>query len=143
MQKHAGKVRKIPWHTFFLVLFSIRVFIVKAGAFEQKLNFTIFFSFFQGLTSSPPRDLNTLLIEIRIPDDIDKSPWAKQFREHLTSLNQPEKEAMFDFVLGRIFLWTWMTHQLIWLRLWVKLSHNNHYFVCFWHWYFVLQIVLT
>ena len=62
------------------------------------------FFFFQGLTSSPPRDLNTLLIEIRIPDDIDKSPWAKQFREHLTSLNQPEKEAMFDFVLGWIFL---------------------------------------
>ena len=40
-----------------------------------------------------------MLIEIRVPDDIDRSPWAKQFREHLTSLNQPEKEAMFDFVL--------------------------------------------
>jgi len=53
----------------------------------------------KGLTSSPPRDLNTLLIEIRVPEDIDQSPWAKQFREHLTSLNQPEKEAMFDFVL--------------------------------------------
>ena len=87
---------------FFLVFSSIRAFIVKAGAFDQKINFSTFF-FFQGLTSSPPRDLNTLLIEIRIPDDIDKSPWAKQFREHLTSLNQPEKEAMFDFVLGWIF----------------------------------------
>ena len=40
-----------------------------------------------------------MLIEIRVPDDIDRSPWAKQFREHLTSLNQPQKEAMFDFVL--------------------------------------------
>lgn len=38
-------------------------------------------------------------MEIRVPEDIESSPWAKQFREHLTHLNQPEKEAMFDFVI--------------------------------------------
>ena len=53
---------------------------------------------FQGLSGAqPPRDLNSLLVEIRVPEDIEQSPWAKQFREHLN--NQPEKEAMFDFVI--------------------------------------------
>ena len=55
--------------------------------------------FFQGLASQPPKDLNSLLVEIRVPEDIETSPWAKQFREYLSTLNQPEKEAMFDFVL--------------------------------------------
>ena len=54
---------------------------------------------FQGLASQPPKDLNSLLVEIRVPEDIETSPWAKQFREYLSTLNQPEKEAMFDFVL--------------------------------------------
>ena len=53
----------------------------------------------QGLSSQPPKDLNSLLVEIRVPEDIETSPWAKSFREYLSSLNQPEKEAMFDFVL--------------------------------------------
>merc|ERR1712018_240535 len=50
------------------------------------------------MSNQPPRDLNSLLIEIRVPDDIERSPWAKVFREHLTA-HQPEKEAMLDFVI--------------------------------------------
>ena len=49
------------------------------------------------MASQPPKDLNSLLVEIRVPEDIDTSPWAKQFREYLS--NQPEREAMLDFVL--------------------------------------------
>jgi len=52
----------------------------------------------RGITNQPPKDLNSLLIEIRIPEDIEKSPWAKVFREHLLN-HQPEKEAMLDFVI--------------------------------------------
>ena len=51
------------------------------------------------MNSTPPRDLNSLLVEIRIPEDIERSPWAKLFREHLANLNQPEKEAMLDFAI--------------------------------------------
>ena len=42
--------------------------------------------------------MNSLLIEIRVPEDIEKSPWAKVFRDHLAT-HQPDKEAMFDFVI--------------------------------------------
>ena len=42
--------------------------------------------------------MNSLLVEIRVPEDIERSPWAKVFREHLTA-HQPEKEAMLDFVI--------------------------------------------
>ena len=55
---------------------------------------------YQGIIASQaPRDLNSLLVEIRVPDDTEKSPWAKMFRQHLSSLNQSDKEAMFDFVI--------------------------------------------
>jgi hypothetical protein len=51
------------------------------------------------LAAQPPRDLTSLLVEIRVPDDIDRCPWAKLFRDYLVSLKQPEKEAMLDFVI--------------------------------------------
>ena len=54
--------------------------------------------FFQGISKQPPRDLNSLLIEIRVPEDIEKSAWAKVFRYHLAT-HQPEKEVVFDFVI--------------------------------------------
>ena len=57
------------------------------------------FFIFQGLSSQPPRDLNSLLVEIRVPEDMDNSPWAQQFSKHLATLQQPEKEAMLDFVV--------------------------------------------
>ncbi len=51
------------------------------------------------MSAQPPRDLNSLLVEIRVPEDTEKSPWAKMFREYLTNLGQAEKEAMLDFVI--------------------------------------------
>ena len=38
-------------------------------------------------------------MEIRVPEDTERSQWAKSFREYLVSLNQPETEAMLDFVM--------------------------------------------
>ena len=44
--------------------------------------------------------MNSLLAEVRVPDDLEKSHWITQFREHLSKLNQPEKDAMLDFVVA-------------------------------------------
>ena len=50
-------------------------------------------------SNRPPRDLNSLLTDIRVPSDIDRHPWAKSFREHLRKLQQPEVEALLDFAI--------------------------------------------
>ena len=47
----------------------------------------------------PPRDLNSLLSDIRVPSDIDRCHWTKAFREHLRSLHQPDNEALLDFCI--------------------------------------------
>ena len=57
------------------------------------------FTFLQGMSNHPPRDLTSLLVEVRIPDDIEKCFWAKKFREHLGSLGRSDLEAMLDFVI--------------------------------------------
>ena len=66
--------------------------------FHSHLLITSWHFIWQGISNQPPRDLNSLLVEIRVPEDIERSPWAKVFREHLTA-HQPEKEAMLDFVI--------------------------------------------
>eukprot|EP00096_Caligus_rogercresseyi_P015880 TRINITY_DN8368_c0_g1_i1.p1 TRINITY_DN8368_c0_g1~~TRINITY_DN8368_c0_g1_i1.p1 ORF type:complete len:188 (-),score=39.06 TRINITY_DN8368_c0_g1_i1:411-974(-) len=45
-----------------------------------------------------PRDLNALLVEIRDPEDMERSPWAKKFRSYLRE-SFPDLEAVFDFVI--------------------------------------------
>ncbi len=54
---------------------------------------------FQGMTSHPPRDLTSLLVEVRVPDDVEKCFWAKKFREHLGTIGRSDLEAMLDFVI--------------------------------------------
>ena len=51
------------------------------------------------MTCHPPRDLTSLLVEVRVPDDIEKCFWAKKFREHLSSIGRADLEAMLDFVI--------------------------------------------
>ncbi len=51
------------------------------------------------MTSQPPRDLTSLLVEVRVPDDVEKCFWAKKFREHLGTLGRSDLEAMLDFVI--------------------------------------------
>ena len=67
---------------FSFIQFSLKIFFVPSQA-----------------TNRPPRDLNTLLLEIRAPKDIEKSVWAKSFQDHLRALNQKENEVLLDFVL--------------------------------------------
>lgn len=51
------------------------------------------------VTDRPPRDLTALLSEVRVPEDIDRSLWAKAFREHLRKLDQKGNETLLDFVI--------------------------------------------
>ena len=51
------------------------------------------------MTSHPPRDLTSLLVEVRVPDDVEKCFWAKKFREHLGTIGRSDLEAMLDFVI--------------------------------------------
>lgn len=51
------------------------------------------------MASRPPRDLSSLLEDIRVPEDIENLPWIKRFREHLINSGQNDKESMLDFVI--------------------------------------------
>lgn len=56
-----------------------------------------------GANKRAPRDLKSLLEDIKEPSDLDRSPWAKEFRTYLKKLskdqsNVSELEAKLDFV---------------------------------------------
>ena len=67
--------------------------------YQKRRNLKVCKQFFQGLTCHPPRDLTSLLVEVRVPDDVEKCFWAKKFREHLHSIGRSDLEAMLDFVI--------------------------------------------
>ncbi len=50
--------------------------------------------------SRPPRDLNALLGEIRVPSDVDRCRWARAFRGHLRRLGDADSEALLDFCIA-------------------------------------------
>ena len=56
-------------------------------------------STFQGMSSSsrPPRDLNSLLDDIRVPSDVDRCRWARAFVQHLRKNGDGDAEALMDF----------------------------------------------
>ena len=47
----------------------------------------------------PPRDLNSLLNEIKSSTDFDRIHWGKQFREYLKTANKRDTETILDFVI--------------------------------------------
>ena len=56
-------------------------------------------SLLQTTSARPPRDLNALLQEIRVPADVDRCHWARAFRSHLQATAQQDAEAMLDFAI--------------------------------------------
>ncbi len=57
-------------------------------------------------SKQPPRDLKSLLSDLREPTDLDRSPWAKDFRRYLKARSGnpnadyvSDFEAKFDFIV--------------------------------------------
>ena len=89
----------VLWRVFYCHgVASINVVLVM-HVYQKRRNLKVCKQFFQGLTCHPPRDLTSLLVEVRVPDDVEKCFWAKKFREHLHSIGRSDLEAMLDFVI--------------------------------------------
>ena len=48
-------------------------------------------------SSRPPRDLTSLLSELRSPSDVERCHWAAAFRQHLRAAGRADLEAAMDF----------------------------------------------
>ena len=78
----------VLWRVFYCHgVASINVVLVM-HVYQKRRNLKVCKQFFQGLTCHPPRDLTSLLVEVRVPDD-----------EHLHSIGRSDLEAMLDFVI--------------------------------------------